>query len=76
MCLILTLRLRPCRLLEYAPLYYDMASFPDSEAKRALVRVDNKRRGKADLAEQPKKKKKKAGVDGGEGQPKKKKKTG
>ncbi|KAK7460585.1 DEAH-box ATP-dependent RNA helicase prp43 [Stygiomarasmius scandens] len=33
-------------LLEYAPLYFDMKTFPDGEAKRALLRVSNKKAGK------------------------------
>lgn len=33
------------RLLEYAPLYFDLKAFPDGETKRALVRADAKRRG-------------------------------
>jgi pre-mRNA-splicing factor ATP-dependent RNA helicase DHX15/PRP43 len=36
------------RLLEFAAVYYDLASFPDGETKRALTRVNNKRLGKAD----------------------------
>jgi pre-mRNA-splicing factor ATP-dependent RNA helicase DHX15/PRP43 len=28
-------------------MYYDMASFPDGETKRALLRVMNKKMGKA-----------------------------
>lgn len=35
------------RLLEYAPTYFDIKSFPDGEAKRALQRVVNKLSGKA-----------------------------
>ena len=37
-----------CRLLEFAPVYFDIASFPDGETKRALSRVQNKRLGKLD----------------------------
>ncbi|KAF9003094.1 P-loop containing nucleoside triphosphate hydrolase protein [Cyathus striatus] len=33
-------------LLEYAPLYYDLNSFPDGETKRVLQRITNKRAGK------------------------------
>ncbi|KAI6103800.1 P-loop containing nucleoside triphosphate hydrolase protein [Pisolithus croceorrhizus] len=33
-------------LLEYAPLYFDLATFPDGETKRALQRAANKRSGK------------------------------
>ena len=33
------------RLLEYAPMYYDLKTFPDGETKRALTRVQNKRLG-------------------------------
>lgn len=36
-----------CRLLEYAPSYYDLSTFTDGETKRALVRVQNKRSRKA-----------------------------
>ena len=36
------------RLLEFAANYFDVASFPDGETKRALQRVINKRLGKAD----------------------------
>ncbi|QRV95545.1 Helicase associated domain (HA2) [Ceratobasidium sp. AG-Ba] len=39
--------IRPEWLLEYAGMYYDLASFPDSEAKRALQRVVKKKLGKA-----------------------------
>jgi pre-mRNA-splicing factor ATP-dependent RNA helicase DHX15/PRP43 len=35
------------RLLEYATNYFDLASFPDGETKRALQRVVNKKAGKA-----------------------------
>lgn len=35
---------RPEWLLEYAPLYYDLSSFPDGETKRALQRLTSKRR--------------------------------
>ncbi|KAF8645372.1 hypothetical protein AX16_007875 [Volvariella volvacea WC 439] len=38
---------QPEWLLEYAPLYFDLLSMPDSEAKRALVRVQKKMEGKA-----------------------------
>ncbi|KAH8112475.1 P-loop containing nucleoside triphosphate hydrolase protein [Phellopilus nigrolimitatus] len=38
---------RPEWLLEYAPTYFDLSSFPDGGAKRALVRVQKKRLGKA-----------------------------
>ncbi|KAI6008792.1 P-loop containing nucleoside triphosphate hydrolase protein [Pisolithus orientalis] len=38
---------RPEWLLENAPFYYDVESFPDGETKRALQRVANKRAGKA-----------------------------
>lgn len=37
-----------CRLLEFAGLYYDLASFPESEAKRALQRVVKKKFGKVE----------------------------
>ena len=49
------------RLLEYAPLYFNLGEFKDSEMKRALVRVQNKRSGKRDTAtpiEEGRKKKK------------------
>ncbi|KAJ4470361.1 P-loop containing nucleoside triphosphate hydrolase protein [Lentinula edodes] len=36
---------KPEWLLEYAPVYFDLASFPEGETKRALQRVANKRRG-------------------------------
>ncbi|KAI6008787.1 P-loop containing nucleoside triphosphate hydrolase protein [Pisolithus orientalis] len=38
--------MRPEWLLENAPFYYDVESFPDGETKRALQRVVNKRAGK------------------------------
>ncbi len=31
------------RLLEYAPLYYDLSTFPEGDTKRALSRVQRKR---------------------------------
>ncbi|KAH9895779.1 pre-mRNA-splicing factor ATP-dependent RNA helicase PRP43 [Cubamyces lactineus] len=34
---------RPEWLLEYAPNYYDLSTFPDGETKRALLRVQKKR---------------------------------
>ncbi|KAJ7905394.1 P-loop containing nucleoside triphosphate hydrolase protein [Mycena olivaceomarginata] len=34
-------------LLEYAPTYFDLSSFPDGETKRALQKVVNKKAGKA-----------------------------
>ena len=34
------------RLLEYSHNYFDLASFPDGETKRALQRVVAKRNGK------------------------------
>lgn len=34
------------RLLEYAPGYFDLVSFPDCEAKRALQRLSAKKAGK------------------------------
>jgi len=33
------------RLLEYAPLYYDLKSFPDGETKRSLQRAASKKYG-------------------------------
>ncbi|KAI9059376.1 pre-mRNA-splicing factor ATP-dependent RNA helicase PRP43 [Trametes sanguinea] len=38
---------KPEWLLEYAPDYYDLSTFPDGETKRALVRVQKKRASKA-----------------------------
>ncbi|KAJ7796641.1 P-loop containing nucleoside triphosphate hydrolase protein [Mycena olivaceomarginata] len=38
---------RPEWLLEYAPTYFDLSSFPDGESKRALQRVVNKKAGKS-----------------------------
>ncbi|EIN04072.1 P-loop containing nucleoside triphosphate hydrolase protein [Punctularia strigosozonata HHB-11173 SS5] len=38
--------IKPEWLLEYAPQYYDLSSFPEGETKRALVRVANKKAGK------------------------------
>ncbi|KAJ3853884.1 P-loop containing nucleoside triphosphate hydrolase protein [Lentinula lateritia] len=35
---------KPEWLLEYAPIYFDLASFPEGETKRPLQRVANKRR--------------------------------
>ena len=32
-----------CRLLEYAPNYFDLSTFPDDETKRALLRVQKRR---------------------------------
>ncbi|KAI0653666.1 P-loop containing nucleoside triphosphate hydrolase protein [Cubamyces menziesii] len=37
---------RPEWLLEYAPNYYDLSTFPDGETKRALMRVQKKRSSK------------------------------
>jgi hypothetical protein len=37
-----------CRLLEYAGLYYDLASFPAGEAKSALQHMVKKNNGKVD----------------------------
>jgi pre-mRNA-splicing factor ATP-dependent RNA helicase DHX15/PRP43 len=36
------------RLLEFAPKYFDVDSFPDGETKRALVRIVNKKTGKTE----------------------------
>ena len=47
------------RLLEYAPLYYDMSSYPDGETKKVFQRIQMKQRGKS--------------AGGADGQPKKKK---
>ena len=60
-----------CRLLEYAPNYFDLSTFPDGETKRALLRVQKKRSLKnvdggvstgrnSPAAENPAKKRKKA----------------
>ena len=38
-----TLRLINTRLCELAPTYFDLASFPDGEIKRALQRANNKK---------------------------------
>jgi pre-mRNA-splicing factor ATP-dependent RNA helicase DHX15/PRP43 len=38
---------RLSRLLEYAPLYYDLKTFPDSETKRALQKAAAKKYGPA-----------------------------
>jgi pre-mRNA-splicing factor ATP-dependent RNA helicase DHX15/PRP43 len=46
MICIVTLHRRPDRLLEYAPMYFDLKNWPDGETKRALVRATNKREGK------------------------------
>ncbi|KAJ3730587.1 P-loop containing nucleoside triphosphate hydrolase protein [Lentinula raphanica] len=55
--------IKPEWLLEYAPLYFDLASFPDGETKRALQRVAIKRRGIGN-----------GNGNGGESRPKKKSK--
>ncbi|KZT60515.1 P-loop containing nucleoside triphosphate hydrolase protein [Calocera cornea HHB12733] len=39
--------IRPEWLLEFAPTYYDLKSFPDGETKRSLQRVLQKRQGRA-----------------------------
>ncbi|KII84726.1 hypothetical protein PLICRDRAFT_126611 [Plicaturopsis crispa FD-325 SS-3] len=39
--------IRPEWLFEFAASYFDLASFPDGETKRALQRIMNKRAGKA-----------------------------
>ena len=36
------------RLLELASSYFDVGSFPDGETKRALLRLLNKKSGKAE----------------------------
>lgn len=36
-----------CRLLEFAPSYFDLASFKDGETKRTLQGVINKQAGKS-----------------------------
>jgi pre-mRNA-splicing factor ATP-dependent RNA helicase DHX15/PRP43 len=35
------------RLVDYAPTYFDLSSFPDGETKRALQRALNKKAGKS-----------------------------
>lgn len=50
------------RLLEFAPVYFDLASFPDCEVKRTLQRVAAKKAGKSGRVEEdagPAKKKQK-----------------
>ncbi|KAJ3793370.1 P-loop containing nucleoside triphosphate hydrolase protein [Lentinula aff. detonsa] len=49
---------KPEWLLEYAPVYFDLASFPDGETKRVLQRVANRRRGTSNGGEEPRPKKK------------------
>ncbi|CDO68562.1 hypothetical protein BN946_scf184998.g59 [Trametes cinnabarina] len=39
--------IKPEWLLEYAPNYYDLSTFPDGETKRALLRIQKKRTLKA-----------------------------
>lgn len=46
------------RLLEFAPSYYELASFPDGETKRALLRSSNKK-PKGDKPQDGERKKKK-----------------
>ena len=36
----------PDRLLEYAPMYFDLKNWPDGDTKRALLKIANKREGK------------------------------
>lgn len=54
------------RLVEFAPVYFDLATFPDGEAKRALQRISAKKAGKfgrvEDDAGPAKKKQKKRAV--------------
>jgi pre-mRNA-splicing factor ATP-dependent RNA helicase DHX15/PRP43 len=45
--LILAITFFIVRLIEYATNYFDLASFPDGETKRALQRIVNKKAGKA-----------------------------
>ncbi len=47
MSAVLTIYLNRYRLLEYAPNYFDLSTFPDGETKRALLRMQNKRTLKA-----------------------------
>ena len=49
----------PDRLLEYAPSYFNLSDFKDSEMKRALLKVQNKRLGKRDAPVDESRKKKK-----------------
>ncbi|KAF8552315.1 P-loop containing nucleoside triphosphate hydrolase protein [Imleria badia] len=39
---------RPEWLLEFAPAYFDLSTFPDGEARRALMRVTQKKKGKSE----------------------------
>ncbi|KAJ3784467.1 P-loop containing nucleoside triphosphate hydrolase protein [Lentinula aff. detonsa] len=52
---------KPEWLLEYAPVYFDLASFSGGETKRALQRVANKRRGTSNRGKEPRPKKKEVG---------------
>ncbi|KAJ3733220.1 P-loop containing nucleoside triphosphate hydrolase protein [Lentinula guzmanii] len=49
---------KPEWLLEYAPVYFDLASFSGGETKRALQRVANRRRGTSNRGKEPRPKKK------------------
>ncbi|KAJ3746041.1 P-loop containing nucleoside triphosphate hydrolase protein [Lentinula detonsa] len=52
---------KPEWMLEYAPVYFDLASFPGGETKRALQRVANTRRGTSNRGKKPRPKKKEVG---------------
>ncbi|KAJ3989211.1 P-loop containing nucleoside triphosphate hydrolase protein [Lentinula detonsa] len=52
---------KPEWMLEYAPVYFDLASFPGGETKRALQRVANRRRGTSNRGKEPRPKKKEVG---------------
>ncbi|KAF8699654.1 P-loop containing nucleoside triphosphate hydrolase protein, partial [Rhizoctonia solani] len=47
--------IRPEWLLEHAGMYYDLNTFPDSEAKRSLQRIIKKKLGKSDNGERARK---------------------
>ncbi|CAE6347324.1 unnamed protein product [Rhizoctonia solani] len=47
--------IRPEWLLEHAGMYYDLNTFPDSEAKRSLQRIIKKKLGKSDNGERSRK---------------------
>jgi pre-mRNA-splicing factor ATP-dependent RNA helicase DHX15/PRP43 len=45
-------RFNTSRLLEYAPLYFDLKTFPKGEMKRTLQRAQNKQMGKRNVSHQ------------------------
>ncbi|CAE6437126.1 unnamed protein product [Rhizoctonia solani] len=47
--------IRPEWLLEHAGMYYDLTTFPDSEAKRSLQRIIKKKLGKSDNGDRSRK---------------------